>query len=701
MPRFNKYSPDDDISGAEIGLFLDTDDTTKRLTISEITDYVLSQSSIENESDPVFTSSAAYTISQADISRWNEGVTGGSNNTDNIQFIDSRAFWSPSVGRVYSLTSLLEQTGYWLGNTSENGSHFAERLTTIFDSTDGITRDFDATNRKIRFYFEATRAPIQQQGFTGTLLPDNSDPTTTLQSILNKIDGFEYSIGEFNQSFKENTSVDLQGFSWNFIDAGEEVFAQFNGVSGELRIQYLNSLSGGTSSPNPNVINFRSPFNFSEEDILVWDATGNLGQIVTDSGSLYVSDGSNWVDVFNILGSKDVKIPNSTVRKIELGFSNSQFKITKEAGGDLLIVGEQGKPFNIGVNGFYHLGNVIQEAIEFESPIKLPTITEGEANLGSPQAGTMIYDDGDIKLYNGTDWNSVQGSANLSQNDQNRLINANRVSRVSLNGLPNFTVDVNNEIVQSGDDIGCRVINTLSAAETIEIALESNSATKINRYSFDVLNTSGILNFTSVNGFVHANIGNNDSVRLSGIGSVDFTETDVNSGIFMVSLGEGASFYQYTEPPIYQGNNAIDPNNEQNNTNGLFNTSVSAYSFAVENTIVQNGSYSIAITRTDATDYYTCAIQTENITAGDEIEMSIWVYREAGYGANVQVKMDDDGHWVTESNTNVSSTDSGQWVNVTQTAIAAIDNPRIELGHTDLTVGAKFYVDNLTLTKIN
>jgi len=102
----------------------------------------------------------------------------------------------------------------------------------------------------------------------------------------------------------------------------------------------------------------------------------------------------------------------------------------------------------------------------------------------------------------------------------------------SLNGSSDFTVTDAN--IHSGAAV---VLNVLSASETIDVALTSVNTDEIDVLRFNVDVDGGTLNFTSANGFVSANIGSNDAVRVSGKGSVDFEETGANTGIFRVLQG--------------------------------------------------------------------------------------------------------------------------------------------------------------------
>lgn len=186
------------------------------------------------------------------------------------------------------------------------------------------------------------------------------------------------------------------------------------------------------------------------------------------------------------------------------------------------------------------------ESITFNAPFKVfnggvsttPTIT-------NPEEGTMFWDgpSEELRLYHDGAWLIMnQSSGNLSTDDQNKLNNAHNKVRVSLNGLSNFTTDINNQIVQSGSDIGSKVLNTLSAAESIQIHLGTVMTGKLDQYSFDLHNAGGQLTFTSPNGFLHKDFGVSNAVRLDDIGSVDFVETGVNTGIFQVFPGDGVSF---------------------------------------------------------------------------------------------------------------------------------------------------------------
>lgn len=106
----------------------------------------------------------------------------------------------------------------------------------------------------------------------------------------------------------------------------------------------------------------------------------------------------------------------------------------------------------------------------------------------------------------------------------------------SLNGDADFTAG--NANIHSGAN---PVINQLSAAETIKIALSNANAGEVDVYRFDLNNASGQLDFTSTNGFV-ANGFTGNAVRLDGIGEVDFIETGANTGVFKVLPGSNVSY---------------------------------------------------------------------------------------------------------------------------------------------------------------
>lgn len=131
-------------------------------------------------------------------------------------------------------------------------------------------------------------------------------------------------------------------------------------------------------------------------------------------------------------------------------------------------------------------------------------------------------------------------SGGLTTDQANRLANSNNIVRTFYT-TEDVTTTVANQEVQSGGDIGSKVINTISGATTATAELTNTSATKIDVYSFDVLDAGGQWDITCTNGFV-ADGFTGDTVRLDGIGSVDFVETGVNTGIFQVTPGANVSY---------------------------------------------------------------------------------------------------------------------------------------------------------------
>lgn len=121
-----------------------------------------------------------------------------------------------------------------------------------------------------------------------------------------------------------------------------------------------------------------------------------------------------------------------------------------------------------------------------------------------------------------------------------RFYNANNTVRTYYT-TENVTMTLSNKEIQSGTDIGSPVVNTISGATTATANLVDVDPAKIDVFRFDVLHSGGQWDITSTNGFV-ADGFTGDTVRVDGIGSVDFFETGVNTGIFYAVIGTNGSF---------------------------------------------------------------------------------------------------------------------------------------------------------------
>jgi hypothetical protein len=194
------------------------------------------------------------------------------------------------------------------------------------------------------------------------------------------------------------------------------------------------------------------------------------------------------------------------------------------------------------------------------------------------------------------------------------------------------------------------------------------------------------------------NAGNNYIVLPNEYGSIK----KLNDSIWDVSIIDKYEGVPVAEipPALYTISDAVNPNNEANNALGVIGESTGgSYTWASSSEQAYNGTYSIRVDRNLDTGFPMMYHQLTGITSGDNVTVTVWVYRpNDGMGSNVQVRLDDDGEFVTESLVNVNYLGDGVWTEVTVTAVAAKDNPRMELGHTAQNQNAYFYYDSIVIT---
>lgn len=198
---------------------------------------------------------------------------------------------------------------------------------------------------------------------------------------------------------------------------------------------------------------------------------------------------------------------------------------------------------------------------------------------------------------------------------------------------------------------------------------------------------------------VNSNI-TKDNTGITSDGLVSYTDFFLDilpTGEFLMS--NDTTLVAYTAPPayVYQGDNAADPNNEQNNTTGFSVGQNGA--LAVNATNPQNGTYSVGFDVTTggiaADSNFICS----GVTSGQDVTITFYLWRPTGSTGNLFPRLNTGDGWtnITTGSQLVGVAGNNTWTLVTLRGEATTNNPSVNW--IDGNPSDHIYkVDNIVLT---
>lgn len=141
---------------------------------------------------------------------------------------------------------------------------------------------------------------------------------------------------------------------------------------------------------------------------------------------------------------------------------------------------------------------------------------------------------------------------------------------------------------------------------------------------------------------------------------------------------------------IYAGDNAADPSNELNNTNGFINITGSTTTSSVD--FANNGTYSV---KNVATNPFNVEIRLDGVANTDNVTVTFDFYTTNMSGNTFSWLRVADG-WDVQSASTIGALPYNEWRTITLTATATQADPILEISGTS---SGTFYIDNIVITQ--
>tara|TARA_R110000822_G_scaffold227017_2_gene359725 strand:+ start:19016 stop:21205 length:2190 start_codon:yes stop_codon:yes gene_type:complete len=164
-------------------------------------------------------------------------------------------------------------------------------------------------------------------------------------------------------------------------------------------------------------------------------------------------------------------------------------------------------------------------------------------------------------------------------------------------------------------------------------------------------------------------------------------------------MGEATVFNEVVAPAyVYAGDNAIDPNNELNNSTGI--AGVTNATISVSATDPQNGIYSAEANFTAGSTSTTATFVATGVNNGDNVSITFYLHRDANVGGNSFPRLYIADGWVAATNGVHGTADVGVWTPFTLSGVATMNNPTVTWvsGGSTSTINAKLKIDNVVIT---